>query len=222
MFILIPFRYTKIAKYLNAESTKNSLSILDVGCGNSSSSLAKKWLHKRGRTIVYSGIDLDLNYNNTEKDIKNIDEFYQMDVSKLDFESIPNDHFDLIVMSHVIEHLHNAEDVLIHLLPKLKTNGLLYLEFPNERSMTLPSMKGTLNFFDDSSHVHIHSKRELCNLFLSNNCRIKSVGKRRQWLRIFLLPAIAIYQLFTNGHVSGGTFWDLLGFADYIVVEKRN
>lgn len=221
MFIIIPFRYKKISQYLEIGATQNQLSILDVGCGSHSSSLTKKWLRKDGLTIFYSGIDINLHYNNNEVDIRNMDKFYQMDISKLDFEDIPDNHFEVIVMSHIIEHLHNAEDVLIHLLPKLKTDGLLYLEFPNERSMTLPSMKGCLNFFDDGSHVHIHSKRELCNLLLAHHCQVKSVGRRRQWLRVLISPIVALFQLCSKGHVLGGTFWDLLGFADYIVVKKR-
>ncbi|MDR2907912.1 MAG: class I SAM-dependent methyltransferase [Bacteroidales bacterium] len=221
MFVLIPFRHKKISQNINVEMNLYLLSILDVGCGTHSSTLAKKWLQKPNLVIHYSGIDLDLNYVNNETDRQNMDVFYPMDVTKLDFEQIPNQQFDVIVMSHIIEHLYNAEEVIIHLLPKLKSKGLLYLEFPNERSMTLPSMKGTLNFFDDPTHTRIHSKRELCNLLLSHNCTIKAVGRRRQWSRILFLPFIAAHQLLTVGSIQGGAFWDLFGFSDYVLAKKK-
>ncbi|NBV95614.1 MAG: methyltransferase domain-containing protein, partial [Actinobacteria bacterium] len=72
----------------------------------------------------------------------------------------PDNYFDGIWMVHVIEHLHNGDAVIQHLLPKLKSGGFLYIEYPGQKSTTLPSMHGTLNFKDDPTHVRVYSVNE--------------------------------------------------------------
>jgi 2-polyprenyl-3-methyl-5-hydroxy-6-metoxy-1,4-benzoquinol methylase len=59
-------------------------------------------------------------------------------------------------MTHVIEHLYNGDKVLKNILSKLKSNGFF-----------LPSMYNTLNFYDDPTHVHVYSVKEL-KKFLKN------------------------------------------------------
>lgn len=78
-----------------------------------------------------------------------MDNFIELDLTALDFKTIPEDYYDVIIMSHVIEHLHNGDEVLKGLMPKLKKDVIFYVEFPSERSTQFPSRRETLNFFDD-------------------------------------------------------------------------
>lgn len=213
MFIT-PHRILKTKKYIQT----NSPIILDVGAGSHSASIAKKWWP----TCVYHGIDIIKDYNNDAEDLALMDELYLMDLTKLQFQTIPNNHFDIIIMSHIIEHLHNGDEVIEGLLSKLKVGGIIYIEYPSFKSTKLPSMRETLNFFDDETHCRIYSVKELFNLLMQNNFNIKEGGTRRQWINIALVPVKSVLQLLTKGYIRAGVMWDLCGFAEYVVAQKKD
>lgn len=147
--------------------------------------------------------------------------FYELDLTKLDFHSIPDNYFDGIWMVHVIEHLHNGDEVLQCLLPKLKSGGFMYIEYPGIKSTTLPSMHGTLNFKDDPTHVRIYSVRELSELLKKNNCTILKSGIRRNIWFILAMPFRIILFRLKGKKLQGNIFWDILGFAEYLWVRKN-
>jgi SAM-dependent methyltransferase len=209
---LKPFRLKTIGKYTD----KKDLKILDIGSGSHSSTITKKWLPQ----CHYTGVDRDVSYDNTEEDIRNMDEFFQLDLTELAFDAIPDDTYDVIIMSHVIEHLHNGDQVLPLLFQKLKKGGLFYIEFPCEASASFPSKKETLNFFDDDTHVRIWSIKEVANIFMKGKFNVKMAGKNRSWINIALMPIKIPLQLITKGYVRGGVYWDAYGFADYLIAEK--
>lgn len=209
---LKPFRLKTIGKYTD----KKDLKILDIGSGSHSSTITKKWLPQ----CHYTGVDRDVSYDNTEEDIRNMDEFFQLDLTELAFDAIPDDTYDVIIMSHVIEHLNNGDQVLPLLFQKLKKGGLFYIEFPCEASASFPSKKETLNFFDDDTHVRIWSIKEVANIFMKGKFNVKMAGKNRSWINIALMPIKIPLQLITKGYVRGGVYWDAYGFADYLIAEK--
>jgi len=207
-----PFRIKLAQKYLPGKK----LHILDIGAGSHSASITKKWLPD----CHYSGVDISRDYNNDEDDFKAMDEFYLMDLTKLDFSVIPESKFDLIVMSHVIEHLHNGDKVIAGLLSKLKKDGIIYLEFPSERSVGFPSKQETLNFYDDPTHCRIFTVKEVSDVLKQNGLAILSSGTRRQIINIVLMPLKIVYQTITKGYVRGGVYWDYYGFAEYVCARR--
>lgn len=207
------FKFKKIGKYMD----NKKFSILDIGCGNNSAIRTKK----RFPECKYYGLDLSKNYNNDSSNFELMENFYELDLTTLNYTTIPDNSFDVINMSHVIEHLYNGDKVVKLLIPKLKKNGIIYIEFPSFRSTKLPSMKGSLNFFDDSTHIRIFTLKELYNLLLINNFTIIEGSVRRDLINIFLIPYRILKCLIRWEKPSGYIFWDLLGFADY-VIAKRN
>lgn len=208
-----PHRLIKISKYFKNEN----LSILDIGAGSHSASITKAWFPN----CVYHGIDISKNYYNDEKDFLLMDKFYEMDLTKLDFNVIPDNFFDVILMSHIIEHLHNGDKVIESMLQKLKAGGIIYIEYPAFKSTKLPSMRETLNFFDDPTHCRIYALIEIYNLLMRNNLNILEGGIRRQWINIIIFPLKSIIQLLTKGYIRAGVMWDLAGFAEYAVARKK-
>ena len=211
--ITLPAKY----RFLNKLFKQGEFVLLDIGAGNHSASKTKKWFPN----CEYHGLDLNKNYNNDENDFKLMQSFYELNLEELNLDSVPNANFDFIMMAHVIEHLKNGDQVLVKLLAKLKPGGYLYVEYPGIRSTRLPHMKGTLNFFDDDTHVRVYSLTELYNLFLKNNTEIIKGGTRRYLPNILMMPLKVIHNLIKYGKLLPSIFWDFFGFAEFILIKKK-
>ncbi len=211
--LTLPAKY----RYLNKLFKQGEFVLLDIGAGNHSASKTKKWFPN----CEYHGLDLNKNYNNDENDFKLMKSFYELNLEDLNLDSVPNAHFDFIMMAHVIEHLKNGDQVLVKLLAKLKPGGYLYVEYPGIGSTRLPRMKGTLNFFDDDTHVRVYSLTELYNLFLKNNTEIIKGGTRKYIPNILMMPFKVIHNLIKYGKILPSIFWDLFGFAEFILIKKK-
>ena len=211
--LTLPAKY----RYLNKLFKQGEFVLLDIGAGNHSASKTKKWFPN----CEYHGLDLNKNYNNDENDFKLMKSFYELNLEELNLDSVPNANFDFIMMAHVIEHLKNGDQVLVKLLAKLKPGGYLYVEYPGIKSTQLPRMKGTLNFFDDDTHVRVYSLTELYNLFLKNNTEIIKGGTRKYIPNILMMPFKVIHNLIKYGKILPSIFWDFFGFAEFILIKKK-
>ena len=191
--------------------------LLDIGAGNHSASK----MHFLFPNCSYYGVDLNKHYNNSREDFDVMKGFYEMDLTKLEFAVIPDNFFDGIWIAHVIEHLYNGDEVIKGLVPKLKKGGYMYIEYPGKKSIKLPSMYGTLNFYDDDTHVRLYSVPELRNLLEQNNCAVLKSGTRRNLYFIAAMPFRIIGNWLRRKKLIGNIFWDLLGFAEFIYVQKK-
>lgn len=194
----------------------NPFTLLDVGAGNHSASKTKE----NFPLCRYYGLDLDRNTNYSSLDFEVMEDFYELDLTSLNLDVIPDQFFDYINMAHVIEHLHNGDLVLPELFKKLKPNGYFYLEYPGPRSTKLPSMYGTLNFYDDPTHVRIYSLQEIIPLFESNHFKLLEAGTRKNYFYILATPFRIILALVKGRKLEGNLFWDLLGFAEFTFAKK--
>ncbi|MBX2932696.1 MAG: class I SAM-dependent methyltransferase [Ferruginibacter sp.] len=203
--------------YLKRAFGNKPFRLLDIGAGNHSATKAKTVF----KNCEYHGVDREKDYNNTGDDFRQMDAFYEMDLTRLDFSSIPNNYFDALLMVHVIEHLYNGDEVIKGLLPKLKSGGYIYIEYPGEKSTRLPSMPGTLNFKDDDTHVRVYSVKELSALLETNGCRVLKGGIRRNIWFMMAMPFKIIKCWVTGKKLQGNIFWDVLGFAEFIWARKN-
>lgn len=203
--------------FLRRSFGRKPFRLLDVGAGNHSASRIKSIFP----ACEYYGLDMSRDYNNSEADFALMSGFYELDLTRLDYRSLPDNFFDGIWMAHVIEHLYNGDEVVPLLLSKLKPGGYFYIEYPGEKSTRLPSMTGSLNFKDDASHVRLYSVPELKKIFEDHGCIVLKSGTRRNWYYIMGLPVRLIITLFKKGYLEGNLFWDLLGFAEFLYVRKQ-
>ncbi|NNJ55163.1 MAG: class I SAM-dependent methyltransferase [Bacteroidia bacterium] len=208
-----PFRIHLLRKY----SPTKQCEVLDIGSGSHSATITKKHFP----SCHYTGVDRDQNYDNDPADVANMDNFIQLDLTELQFDGIKDNHYDIIVMSHIIEHLYNGDEVVRLLQTKLKKGGIFYVEFPCEASTKFPSKKGTLNFYDDETHVRIYSIEEVSSIFKTGGFNVLKSGKNRRLINILLMPIKIVWQKLRLGYVKGGVYWDWYGFADYVVAKKN-
>ncbi len=205
------------ARCLRREFARRPFRLLDVGAGNHGATDFTRMFPN----CTYYGIDQTRSYGNTEEDIARISKFWEMDLTKLNFEAIPDDFFDALNFSHVLEHLHNGDLVLAGLLQKLRQGGVVYIEYPRLFSTRLPSMRETLNFFDDETHCRLYTVKELYNILMRNQCRPIKSGVRRNWFLILIMPIRLPVLRFKRGYFAGSDFWDFFGFAEYVFARKK-
>ncbi|MGO9059069.1 MAG: class I SAM-dependent methyltransferase [Candidatus Binataceae bacterium] len=198
---------------------RDECTILDVGCGNRSASITKRWFPK----CHYFGVDR-VTYNNTPEDFALMERFFRVDLEADDLHDIPDGAFDIVIFSHVIEHLTNGLPVLANLTKKLKQGGAIYVEFPSLKSLSLPSAKGTLNFCDDDTHVRVYDIKDVSNTLLASGCSIVRAGRVRAPARVMILPAVLalkLYELVRHREITARGLWDVVGFADYVYGRRR-
>lgn len=208
-----PYRFEILDKYLRGASAR----VLDVGCGNHSASRTKKYYP----SCKYYGVDVT-RYNNDEPDFQCMEQYFEMNIDEpQNPAALPDVFFDVIIFSHVIEHTRNGPAILETLARKLKSGGVIYVETPTSTSTRLPSMPGTLNFYDDPTHLCVYKLQDISAVLEKNGCAIVRMGMRRSTKRILLLPVYLIGSLVRFREVRGVVFWDLLGFANYLLARKK-
>jgi 2-polyprenyl-3-methyl-5-hydroxy-6-metoxy-1,4-benzoquinol methylase len=219
-YLLKPCRFDDLHSFLNKKAVK----ILDVGCGNHSPSITKKYYPD----CIYYGLDRSKDYNLDKADLESMKDFFQADLTKIEtLNAVPNEFFDCIILSHVVEHLSNGEEVIAELLKKLRKGGVFYLETPSSQSVNFPKMKGPLlggclNFYDDPTHMQKPcEEKSLIAVFENNGCRIQSAGIRRSFKRIFFFPVYFAGSFVRFGYLDGCVFWDILGFVEQIIAVKE-
>jgi SAM-dependent methyltransferase len=207
-------KFQKMARVFTAD---DSFTLLDVGAGNRSASKTKAVFPN----CQYYGLDIDRSTNYTEADFAQMERFYELDLTALDLSVLPDAFFDYINMAHVMEHLHNGDAVLPLLIQKLKPGGHFYIEYPGTKSLTLPSMHGTLNFNDDPTHVRLYSVPELSALVAQHGCVVLMSGTRRNWVYILAMPLRVVGAWVQGKQPLANVFWDLLGFAEYLFIQRK-
>jgi 2-polyprenyl-3-methyl-5-hydroxy-6-metoxy-1,4-benzoquinol methylase len=189
---------------------------LDIGCGNHSPSITK-WLNKM---IYYVGVDI-VRYNIDEDDIKSSNEIYFFDETHF-FKSILSLHcsFDFIMCSHVIEHLPEKETLFDTLKKKLRVGGLCFLSTPNINSINFPSASGTLNYYDDNTHLQMPLTFEtIYSLCATNDLRIVRFKIQNTSVFGYILGLFAepFRKFFKKVFPFTWCYW---GFEDYYVIER--
>jgi SAM-dependent methyltransferase len=207
---ILPFKF----KFIYNDYNKKEFCLLDVGCGNNSATRIKRWLPK----CKYYGLDNKV-CNNDPADFDLMEKFYNIDLEKDSLNSLPNEHFDVVLIAHVIEHLNNGTEILSEITKKVKQGGKIYIEFPSLRSLSFPG-KG-LHFCDDPSHVRAYDIKEIVNELLANNFKIIKAGICRSVARILISPVQFFRIMLIQKKITFAGLWDLYGFADYVYAVKK-
>ncbi len=198
-----------------------SIRILDIGCGNGSPTVTKRWFPG----CHYAGADIQ-RYRLSDADVAAMDEFFQLGADGSGYDTIPEKSYDFVILNHVVEHMTEPAPIVSALCRKLKPGGYIWLAFPSERSLTLPhSVDETLNFYDDPTHVYLPKVSEIADILLANEVNLLHVGRSREgfWTTVadvFKLCKRLVKKLFT-GKFSGRGMWYLLGFEDHVFGQRR-
>jgi SAM-dependent methyltransferase len=152
--------------------------------------------------------------------------FKQADLSceKLPFAE---DTFDLVVASHIIEHVSKPVEFFGDCLRVCKPGGCLYLEAPSERSLWLPGMPfnhelfHSLSFFDDPTHCsRPWSPQALYRLTKYYSCEPVKTDYLISWVHRLLAPVSIPFAFITRHRLFMWCVWQTVGWASYLVARK--
>jgi len=208
-------------QYVRRRFSSTSIRILDIGCGNNSPSVTKRWFP----TCHYTGADIQ-RYNLSGADDAAMNAFYLLGSDGSGYDAIPDASYDLVILNHVLEHMAEPAPILAALCTKLKPGGYIWIAFPSLRSLSLPSSEDeTLQFCDDPTHVHVPDIREVANILLANGVKVLHAGKSREGLLTTIADAFKLVKRslrkVVSGRFSGRGMWYLLGFEDHVLGQRR-
>lgn len=190
--------------------------LFDVGCGNDSPQIAKLVRPD----LFYTGLDV-ANYEQSDGAAHYADCY--LIVSPEDFASEIEkrpDSFDAVISNHNLEHCLEPERVLVSMLRCVRKNGLVYFAFPCAESVHFPSRQGTLNFYDDTTHVYVPDYEKVIRLFREYDFEILFARRRYRPWRRFLIGVVCEPISAFKRKVMRGT-WELYGFESVLWARKR-
>jgi 2-polyprenyl-3-methyl-5-hydroxy-6-metoxy-1,4-benzoquinol methylase len=195
--------------------------ILDIGCGNGSPTVTKRWFPG----CHYAGADIQ-RYKLSNADVAAMDEFFPLNVDGSGYDAIPDASYDFVILNHVVEHMREPAPVVASLCAKLKPGGYMWIAFPSLRSLSLPhSVDETLQFCDDPTHVYLPDVREMTNVLLANGVAVLDAGRSREGFWTTIADVLkfckrCVMRVFT-AKFSGRGMWYLLGFEDHVFGQRR-
>lgn len=218
------FTYRILLNVLNKHIKIKRGKILDIGCGAGTMSF---YLANKGHNIL--GIDIsskaikECAASNRELHFKNI-KFAQVDFPK----ELPNEKFDVVIFTEVIEHLENGQNALVSIYKLLKPNGIMILSTPSNKA-PLYRFGLTKNFDKRVGHMKRYSTTELSKLIEKNGFKISSTYHTEGIIRNFLFvnpfagKLVRFVKFFISDFV---TFIDnltipLFGSSDIIIVARK-
>ena len=193
----------------------HSAKLLDVGCGNHSPENTKLLRPD----LYYAGIDVG-DYN-TDEASKNAADEYILTSGENFAETIGNlpEEFDAAISSHNLEHCNHPMETIDAICSRLKKDGRLFLAFPCEMSVIFPSRKGTLNFYDDSTHINLPDfKAVMKRLIHDNRMSVDYVSYSYKPVLGWLLGML--WNIFEKDRVNR-LIWCYYGFETIIWAHKK-
>jgi len=160
LFNLLGFFLLKSREHIDyVESGK----FLDIGCGNGS-----RLLKMRNLGWQVTGVELNKKAFN-ECVNHNLNVFN----STLENTKFEDNSFDVVYMSHLVEHLANPCEIFEIVNNILKPNGLLYIKTPNRNSLGRKIFGKYWYANDIPRHLFLFSKTSLVNVFKKLNMNLE-------------------------------------------------
>ena len=195
--------------------------LFDIGAAWGRLAFWRDWLSPVRRDIEMHGCDL-----HPARFGEQFAAFHVMSVDGARFP-YPDNFFDAIMASHLIEHLRDQPMLAREIRRTLRPGGMAYLETPAEESLGFPPRVAfiaqgcpttTINFADDDTHTAVVSRAALSELFRAEGFAVQSSGTiRAPYVEDALLTKAVVHR---DQELGGYGLWSKLGFAHYAVFRK--
>ncbi|PIQ90594.1 MAG: hypothetical protein COV71_03655 [Candidatus Omnitrophica bacterium CG11_big_fil_rev_8_21_14_0_20_41_12] len=121
-------RYLRIASYIHQEylSKKRPLKVLDIGC---SEGMMLLYCKKNNSEVDFYGIDI-LEERKNKAMARGYKAVALEDIRQCDFRKYGEDFFDIVICSHILEHLEHPGDILEKIKDIVRDKALLIVGVP--------------------------------------------------------------------------------------------
>jgi len=208
------FCYEKAGRYIK----KTNLDILDIGGGNVGAVRAK--LHFPD--CNYALVDIQDKNDHGAKNLNKIDQYFKINLQESGLILPEKQKFDLIVLSHIVEHLDNGLEVLYSASSYLKPGGVIIVEYPRFATSKYPSKFFKINFWDDKTHVRFYNLMDILNVFNKSGLKVLDFGIRRFWRKIIFSPLYILVSIMRDKKFSGHHLWDITAFSEYAIAYSES
>jgi SAM-dependent methyltransferase len=185
--------------------------VLDVGCGNDTPYLTKSLRPD----IHYVGLDVG-DYNQAHDPMQYADEYLAVPADG--FAAAIRERrnqFDAVVSSHNLEHCEDPDGVLVAMAQALRPGGQIYLAFPCAATTDMPSRDGTLNFWDDVTHIRPPDYQRVIDMLRGEGITVNFAVERYRTVVRTAVGLVVEPVSRLRGRVMPGT-WALYGFETVI------
>jgi 2-polyprenyl-3-methyl-5-hydroxy-6-metoxy-1,4-benzoquinol methylase len=147
----------------------------------------------------------------------------------LNSEKLPfsQDSFDVVIASHIIEHVSKPVDFFGDCVRVCKPGGLLYFEAPSERSLWLPGMPfnhhlfHSLSLYDDPTHSsRPWTPQSFYRLTKYFSCEPIEADYIFSWIHRLLAPITIPITFLLRHRLFMWCVWATVGWASYLVARK--
>lgn len=132
--------------------------LLDIGCGNGS---FIEFMNNYGWETT--GLDFDTEAVKTAKQ-KNLN----VKLGSLDEQKFPTNYFDVITLSHVIEHVYDPLELIKECFRILKPDGKMVLSTPNNKSLGHKYFKENWRGLEPPRHIHIFTRKSIIKILIDS------------------------------------------------------
>jgi SAM-dependent methyltransferase len=209
--------FSPLAKF--CRQFEPSARVLDLGCGTGQNG---RFVREILPAIEFYGVDMI--------PPESVPEFYRYSFVDIDNDDLPypDQTFDAVVFTHVIEHLAHPFRVAGEIGRVLKKGGMVYVETPNWTSALVPSFGfrreqlQPFNFYDDPTHSKPWSKQGLF-VFLYQGCglHVVKVASVRNFVKLPFDLGKIVFGIFSGRRAPVVySFWNLFGWCIYGVARK--
>ena len=192
------FTYRNITSLLN-RLLRHPVKILDIGCGAGTIAL---YLASKGNDVL--GIDISKNAIVSANESKKLIGLKNVTFKKMHFpDETPEEKFDFIILTEVIEHLENDELALKKIFSLLKSNGMVLISTPSKNA-PLYRLGIATEFDIRVGHLRRYTIQELARKCEKTGFKILETKKTEGIIRnfLFLSPIAGRFIRFIKFFVS--------------------
>jgi len=199
--------YVLLGRFKSFSSTlPNDVCLLDIGCGDTRFLMA---IRREFPNANLSGLDWHFGPE-IEKEAQHLN--ISTITGSIETVDLPHNHYDVITMNQLIEHVWDVDIVLSRCYDSLKNGGLLAIETPNPDGWDRVFFKsGAWGGYYWPRHLNLFSSHNLCAVV--ERAGFKVVSKQN-----LLAPPCWIYSIQFTAHRLGAGKWVNKVFADNNVV----